>query len=98
MASDTGFFLERQQRIYEVPPRPQRAWCLTVARSSKRRFPKSETHVACPEDSDERWHIFASFPQPEPLRGFEHAGGHPPQTISWKDCFQAVWTLLNDRF
>ena len=45
-----------------------------------------------------RWHIFASFPQPEPLRGFEHAGGHPPQTISWKDFFQAVWTLLNYRF
>ena len=32
MASDTGFFLERQQRIDEVPPRPQRAWCLTVVR------------------------------------------------------------------
>ena len=31
-ASDTGFFLERRQRIDEVPPRPQRAWCLTVVR------------------------------------------------------------------
>ena len=77
---------------------PAPSFTASLPRSSKRRFPKSETHVACPEDSDERRHIFTSFPQPEPLRGFEHAGGHPPQTISWKDFFQAVWTLLNYRF
>ena len=74
---------------------PAPSFTASLPRSSKSRFPKSETHVAGPEDSAERWHIFASFPQPEPLRGFEHAGGHPPQTISWKDFFQAVWTLLN---
>ena len=56
----------------------------------KEQIPQVRDARRVPEDSDERWHIFASFPQPEPLRGFEHAGGHPPQTISWKDCFQAV--------
>ena len=33
----------------------------------------------CPEGGDERRHIFTSFDPTEPLRGFEHAGGHPAE-------------------
>ena len=43
---------------------PAPSFTASLPRSSKSRFPKSETHVACPEDSDERWHIFASLVLP----------------------------------
>ena len=45
MASDTGFFLERRPRIDEAPPRPQRAWCLTVVRLECRLPPAENTLI-----------------------------------------------------
>ena len=45
MASDTGFFLERRQRIDEAPQRPQRAWCLTVVRLEFRLPPAENTRI-----------------------------------------------------
>ena len=41
--------------------------------------PRPKPRVTRPEGGDERRHILTSFDPAEPLRGFEHAGGHPPQ-------------------
>ena len=48
-------------------------------RNHRRRLPEAQPRVARSEGRDEGRHIFAPFHPTEPLRRFEHPGGHPAQ-------------------
>ena len=71
MASDTGFFLERRPRIDEAPPRPQRAWFLTVVRLECRLPPAENTLIRLSNTSVEvQLPLGVSWGHP---RGLPHA-------------------------